>query len=381
MKVVYIFADNEKEWNSSEWRCAVPARAINRTRLHRAELISLDEFARSTLAAQAACELADLLVVQRNLLGPVLSAIQHWKARDKIVIADFDDAYHLMSPTNAGYAYWGQGLIRELGPDGRVVHHKIDPLPLTQFKWGLRLVDGATVPSRRLADDWRAYTDIRYVPNYIELEKYLNVTRQPHDGVLIGWGGSVSHLQSFTGSGVLTALRRVCRARPQVRVMICGSDARILEKLGLPPEQVIHKAWIPYSEWAKHLSQFDIGLAPLHGDYDERRSWIKVLEYLVMQIPWVASEGPAYHELRSYGWLVNNTASAWERVLLDMIDHLDDYKAEAAREPYLFGISQSIDDNIDRVLGAYTSIAEHSTYQPLPLTVSVDQPAAAGGRP
>jgi hypothetical protein len=248
--------------------------------------------------------------------------------------------------------------VRAFGPDGQPVQHKIDPCPLTQFKWGLRLVDGAAVPSRRLADDWRSYTDMRYLPNYIELDKYQNSARQPHEGIILGWGGSISHLQSFTGSGILTALRRVCRARPQVRVMVCGSDRRILEQLSIPQEQMVQKAWVPYSEWANHLSQFDIGLAPLHGEYDERRSWIKVLEYMVMKIPWVASEGPAYQDLRSYGWLVKNTASAWERVLLDMIDHLDDHKTEAAGDPYLFGISQSIDENVERVLAAYASIGE-----------------------
>ncbi len=361
MRVVYVYADNQKEWNSSEWRCAVPARAVNRTRLHWAQLVSIDDFAQNTPAAQAACDQAELIIVQRNLLGPVLSAIQHWKAHDKTVIADFDDAYHLMPPTNAAYAYWTQGIVKAPGPDGKIIQHKVEPLPLTQFKWGLRMVDGATVPSRRLADDWRSYSDIRYLPNYIELEKYQNVTRQAHEGVIIGWGGSISHLQSFTGSGILPALKQVCRARPDVKVMICGSDRRILEHLSLPPDQVICKPWIPYSEWAVHLSQFDIGLAPLSGDYDERRSWIKVLEYMVMKIPWVASEGPAYHEMSAYGWLVKNNPSAWERVLLDMVDHVEDYKAEADGDPYLYGISQSIDENIDRVLSTYSSFADKVT--------------------
>jgi hypothetical protein len=381
MKVVYVYADNPKEWNSSEWRCAVPARAVNRTHLHSAALLSLDEFARCTPAAQAACEPADVLIVQRNLLGPVLAAVQHWRARDKVVIADFDDAYQLMPPSNAGYSYWFQGLVHNTGADGKVNQHRIDPLPLTQFRWGLRLVDGATVPSRRLADDWRSFTDIRYVPNYIELEKYLNVTRQPHEGVILGWGGSISHLQSFTGSGVVAALRRVCTARPQVKVMICGSDRRVLEALSLPAGQIIHKPWIPYCEWAEHLSQFDIGLAPLHGEYDERRSWIKVLEYMVMKIPWVASEGPAYDELRPYGWLVKNTASAWERVLLDMIDHLEDHKAEAGGDPYFYGISQSIDDNIDRVLETYLSIGGQAAGGHLGAVDLHERAVPAGGRP
>lgn len=352
MNIVYVFADQPHEWNCSEWRCAVPARAIQRTGRHWAELLSIQDFASNTPDAQRLCAAADIIVVQRNLFGPVLAAIQHWKARDKTIIADFDDAYHLMHPSNSAYKFWMEGVITA---EGKPVQ-KMDPPPLTQFKWGLRLAHAAAVPSKRLADDWQSYTEMMYVPNYIDLEQYKNITAEPHEGIVIGWGGSMSHLQSFTGSGVAAALKRVCKARPQVKVLICGNDRRILEYLPIPPEQKLYHPWVPHNEWPRVLAKMDIGLAPLHGAYDERRSWIKVLEYMVMKIPWVASEGPAYAEQRRYGWLVKNNPSAWERVLLDVIDHLDEYKLEAAGEPYLFGIAQSIDENIEKVLSIYGDV-------------------------
>jgi glycosyltransferase involved in cell wall biosynthesis len=359
MNVVYVYADGPREWNCSEWRCAVPARALSRARPHAAQLLNIQDFAYNTPAARAACEPADVIVVQRNLFGPVLTAIQHWKARDKVVIADFDDAYDLIPPSNPSYRFWAQGFGQR--EDGQPV--KIDPPPLTQFKWGLRLVHGATVASQRLAGDWQDYADVYYVPNYIDLEKYRDVRPEPHEGVWIGWGGSLTHVQSFAGSGVLTALKRVCQARPQVKVLIHGNDQRIIDQLPLPPAQKALRPWVPYEAWPQQLAGFDIGLAPLHGAYDERRSWIKILEYLVLRIPWIASDGPAYADLRSYGWLVKNTPSAWERVLLDMIDHLDDYKAEASREPYLFGLSQAVDANVDKIVATYSEIAAR-VFQP-----------------
>jgi hypothetical protein len=352
MNIVYIFADNEKEWNCSEWRCAVPARAINRTRRHTAELISIHDYIENTPAAEAACNSADIIVVQRNLFGPVLSRIQHWKAHDKVVIADFDDAYDLMPSTNPASLFWEKGIL----VDGEGRPQKMEPPPLTQFKWGLRLVHAATVPSKRLADDWQALTNVHYLPNYIDLQRYEDCVPDSHEGVIIGWGGSISHLQSFTGSGVLAALKRVCQARPQVKVMICGPDRRVFYQLPISKEQKIYSPWVPYTEWAKTLVKFDIGLAPLSGPYDDRRSWIKVLEYMVMKKPWLASDGPAYQELKRYGWLVKNTPGVWERSLLDMVDHLDDYRREAASEAYFFGISQSIDENVYRLIDVYTSI-------------------------
>jgi glycosyltransferase involved in cell wall biosynthesis len=358
MRIVYVYADSAEEWNCSEWRCAVPQRAINRSKRHFASLISLNDFAYNAPAAREVCDWADAIIVQRTLFGPVLSAIQHWKARDKVIIADFDDAYDLIPPSNPAHAFWLKGLKPVGDASGKKI--KISPTPLTQFKLGLRLVHAATVPSKRLADDWRDYTHVHYLPNYIDLEKYQNIATEPHDGIIIGWGGSTSHLESFTESGVLSALRRVCRARPKVKVMLCGNDARIAKQLQLPAEQLILRPWVPYAQWATFLADFDIGLAPLYGSYDERRSWIKVLEYMVMKIPWIASQGPAYDELSHYGWLVQNTPSTWERVLLDMIDHLPDHKIEAAQDPYLFAISQSIDENVGKVVNVYASIAEHA---------------------
>jgi glycosyltransferase involved in cell wall biosynthesis len=354
MNIVYVYADSLEEWNSSEWRCAVPARAINRTRLHHADLLSIEEFAHQTSGAIAVCDIADVIVVQRNLFGPVLSAMQYWKARDKTVVADFDDAFDLMHPTNLNYSFWNAGISRQAGAP------KMAPPPLLQFKWGLRLAHAATVPSKRLADDWHPYTDMFYLPNYIDLMLYENCVAEPHDGVIIGWGGSISHLQSFTDSNVIPAIKKVCRARPRVKLMICGNDPRILDSFPIPLRQKIFMPWVRYQDWPQVLAKFDIGIAPLHGLYDERRSWIKVLEYLVMKIPWVATDSTPYLALRNCGWLTANDSGAWERVLIDMVDHLDDYKAKASGDPYLAGISQNIDENIHHIIGIYNSIHEQA---------------------
>lgn len=84
------------------------------------------------------------------------------------------------------------------------------------------------------------------------------------------------------------------------------------------------------------------------------------MEFMTMKIPWVASDGPAYHSLRSYGWLVQNKSNAWERILLDMVDNLSGHKAEAISDPFLFSLSQSIDLNVDQIVALYQTIqAKH----------------------
>ncbi len=345
MKLVYITADNPHEWNSSEWRCAVPARAINRSGLAHAALVDLRDWLAGTRTAQITCRAADILIVQRNLVGPVLSAIVHWKAQGKTIIAEFDDAYDQMPDSNPAYAYWHKGWMRQ--PEGG--YEVLTPTPIEQFTWGLKLCHAATMPSQRLAEDWAHLLPTHFVPNVLDPNVYRFDERGPRgtgslalardDGrIRIGWGGSLSHLQSFTDSGVLAALQRVCRARPEVEIVVHGNDGRLLEALKVSHDQKTLKPWVPYTDWPAQLRALDIGLAPLSGSYDERRSWIKGLEYLAVGVPWIASDGLVYAGLRPYGTLVENSAYAWERAILAHIETLDERRllaranrAQAAR--------------------------------------------------
>lgn len=357
MKIVYVYADNPEEWNCSEWRCAIPSRAINRRYPGSSQLLDIASFTQNTPLAQQICDAADVIVVQRNLFGPVLAAMQHWKAREKVVVVDFDDAYNLIPPQVKNFSFWQEGILPPAA-DGSV-WDPIQPSPLIQFKWGLKLAHGVTVPSTRLAQDWQSIQHIDLVPNYIEADKYLKTAPQPHEGVILGWGGSFSHLQSFTDSGLAIALRRVCQARKQVQVLICG-DRRVFDAINLPADQKMYQPWVSAEEWPQSLARFDIGMAPLAGEYDQRRSWIKVLEYMLMKIPWAASDGAAYAELSDFGHLVENTPAAWENTLLEMIDHLDDCRRTANETAYKFAIQQNVDENVDQILAVYSAIAERN---------------------
>lgn len=357
MIITYVYADRNFEWNTSEWRCAIPARSINRTGKHSAHLIDFVEFEKNTSEVQFVCEQSDFIVVERALRGEVLSAIQRWKARDKVVIANFDDAYNLMPKNNISYPYWFEGRLKYLDQDKNEFFRTLSPTPIVQFKWGLRLVHGAIVPSHKLVEDWRDLTDMVYLPNYIDLPNYEDVHSPPHEGIIIGWGGSLSHLQSFTDSGVLNALRKVCKKRPQVRLMIAGHRG-VFDQIPIPPEQKIFQPFVPFNQWPGVLGNFDIGLAPLHGPYDARRSWIKPLEYMVMKIPWLASDNPAYEDLTAYGKIVKNSENSWEKALIEVIDNLDQYKQFAQDLPYKFGVSQAMDSNVEKVLSIFSQFGE-----------------------
>lgn len=353
MKITYIYPADPSRWYSVEWRCFAPARAIRRTGRHSSFLLPYHEFISNTREAKEICAQSDVLILHRNLWGKALTKVQHWQARDKLVLADFEEAYQLLEEQDADYPFWMEGVLGEKG----VVTEKMSPTPFVQFKWGLQLVHAATVPSKRLADDWQAYARVYFVPDYIDIERYVDILPQPHSEVILGWAGRSAQLKAFQASGLLESLGEIISMRPNVKVMICTESENAARTLGLPEDRVIYQPWSMESGWPRPLAYFDVGLAPLLSLYDQRSSWARVLEYMVMKIPWVASQGPAYHELRPYGWLVQNTPLAWKKILLDIIDHLDNFKEEAALTPYLFGISQSVDDNIDRIIEVYASIA------------------------
>jgi len=359
LNIVYVYADSRRDWNCSEWRCAIPARAINRRRGHSARLISTVEFVTNAPAARTACGEADLIVVQRTLWGPVLSAIRFWQSQGKVLIADFDDAYDLIPDSVETSRHWRHNEVLVETEEG-LRWEPSDHNFLAEFKIGLRMVSAATTPSELLAADWQEYTTTYILPNYADAHYFQNVQHEEHDGIVIGWGGGVSHLESFSGSGVLPALAEVCRQRPQVQIMICGNDRRIFNLIPVPEECKLHHPFVPFARWPHVLGKFDIGIAPLYGRYDQRRSWLKAVEYLLARVPWVASAGAPYRRLASYGRLVRNKPEEWAKALLDLVDNLETYRATAATKGYMQGLRLTMDANVDTYLQTYEHILQNA---------------------
>lgn len=352
MKITYIYPDNPVFWASNMWRCQTPARMINRNGRHAAELVSYGEFISKSPRANRICEHSDLLVLYDHLWGNVLPVVQHWMARGKKFIADFDMAYQFLLPSDPDYQTWADGHIETQDDAGSVA--------LKQFKWGLQMVSAATVPSQLLADDWKGYNRVEVIPNYIDLDRYQSFLPKEHEGINIGWSGGQSSLKALSESGALEAVREVCRICPKVKFLLCSDEPDLVHRLGLDENQTIVHALRRGENWPGLLSLFDIGLGPLAGEYDQRRSWAPILEYLVTKIPWVASKGAAYRDLRSCGWFVENDAGAWMRILMDLVEHLDDYKFEAGQSPYLFGLGQSSEENLHQLIYTYAKIMEYS---------------------
>ena len=401
MELTYIYSDNERDMNCSRWNCFYPAEAVNRTKIHRANIMHVNQFSKNSEEVQKFCNRSNLLILERNLFGDVLTQMVYWRVRNKPILVIFDDGYDRMTEDNPAYEFWFRNHIKVMQDtianrvmntmtsqkqnndlwnnlpvpernnmiastssmfSGKIpmgLETKTSDIPfMGQFKWGLGLAKGIQVPSRQLAEDWKRYNRTYYVPNYLDMQQYLDVKPLiQHDDIFIGWCGSLTHLVSFTNSGAIEALKSILAKRNNVRLLI-GGDKKVFDAIDVPDDKKIFQKYVPADQWTSLLKSIDIGLAPLASIYDRRRSWVKAIEYMALKIPWIASDFPPYQDLRKYGTIVKNSAVSWENGLVNILDNLQDYRDKAAAEAYDFAVSQSTDNNILKTIDLYQKIID-----------------------
>ena len=356
MVVTYIHSNCPEEQIGVQLRCRNLADAINRTGTHGAHLLDINSFVRKTADAQEMCAESDVLVIYRYLYGPILNAIQYWKARDKKVIVDFDQAVNYMTEDKPGYSFWLKGKSCERPDSG--VEDLVDPIPLEQFKWGLNMVDAATVSSGRLVDDWSQFTNVYEVPDHINLHHYPALTHSHEGEIWLGLGHNID-ASTLQKSGLLEALENVCRARPQVKLVLCNLIKDGGPDMDVDPSRL--KYYFPrcFEDWVGVLLNLDIGLVPICGNYDTRLGAGSLLEFMISKIPLIASQQLAFQPLAHYGQWVQNTVPAWEQAILNTVDQFAVYQKKAAGESFLFAIGQDASANIEKVLKVYHSIINH----------------------
>jgi hypothetical protein len=323
MNILFIAADESHEWSTSEWLCAIPAAAINRTGKHCARVIHRNQFLKDPVD-----DSWDIVVFERLLLKPFVDKIKECQAAGVRVIARFDDAFHLMPHYVSSAWLWRRSLVVKGVDEATKTLHaaKMDVSTLRQFREGLGVCDAASTPSRLLCQDYERYCkQIFYLPNYADLGNPAWTAPKPkHDGIIIGWGGGGTHKQSIRDSSILPALEIICRKYPEVKLMICGNEQWVKDELAkrIPPEQLIFKDWVPNEQWPYVVANFDIGLAPLAGSYDDRRSWVKCMDYALLGIPFCYSRRPPYKSVQG-GIGVRNKRKNWLVALSRLIENSD----------------------------------------------------------
>lgn len=356
MIVTYIHSNYPEDSSQVQLRCRNFADAINRIGWHSANLLDLDAFAQNTAHAQKVCAGSDLLILHRYLCGSAIRSIEYWKARDKKVIVDVDCALDHLTPDIASHSFWFEG-----GPlckgvsDIAVRENKSEPVPLEQFKWGLGLVDAAIVSSTRLAMDWSPFTTVYEIPDYLNIDQYPACKQIHETEIWLGLAGN-TRISTIISSGLSAALECVCQKHPQVKLAMSGVGNDLGNVLNIPAAQLVTYPRGRFEEWSNLLLKLDIGLLPIHGEYDLRSGRMDLLEFMISKTSWIASNQPSFREFSRYGRLVPNSSKSWEGAILKAIDNIDILRKRAAGEPFLFALSQDVNENIDKVLRLFTDI-------------------------
>jgi glycosyltransferase involved in cell wall biosynthesis len=338
----WIVADGWSEFNSSYFTCVVNHHAL-KSISHKSSIIHVQEWIHNTPRCKSLCNDADVIIIQRVLLNESADVAEYWIKRGKRVLVSFDDAYHLIGEENAAYKFWGDGVV-EINTNGYKYERPLSPHPVDQFTTNLSRISGGITPGKVLADDYSKYAPMIHLPNYLETHRYDPFVTKPVKGnkLTVGWGGSLSHLTSFSHSGVERAIHRFLAKNRNWQFGLVG-DSRLIKQLALPDDQLWFRHYVMFFDWPRILSSFDIGLAPLAMPYDQRRSRLKVMEYIAMGIPFVATKSEVYRDFWDCksGIFIDQGAltvcdkpneKAWLTALDKIASNLDDYRTVALHE-------------------------------------------------
>lgn len=340
MKVAFLYADTKEEWNTSEWRCMKPYIALKNNGYDVAIGHIKDA---NNPKSDIYKKLADtnIIVVERLLVDGIQAVLLSHRATGKCIIYDVDDSYFHMPRTVLAYPFWHLGIIES----GK---YKYNIPPAKQLQYGVKSVDAITSPSLLILADWNKYNPYTYYrPNYIDIETY-DVPLNNKDNFIVGWGGGSSHYSSFRDSGIVDAIRKIVNQGKRFNITFKINGSKAARNL-LPQEKVIFHPWIKHTEWPKELATYNIGLIPLAGQYDRRRSFIKTLEYTLMGIPWIGTNYEPTSEFAEYGTIIENSPKNWCSAILEVANNYAHYKEKvlAGKE---FALSWDIKKNTKKIM-------------------------------
>lgn len=241
----------------------------------------------------------DLIVIQKKLFSEwELGLI---KRVNPNIVFDFDDNITAPSSKNAGRK------------DSRQLKNE------KRFGDTLRSAKFVIAGNSFLKDMALPYNpNVAVVPTPIDTERYLPAGKKKRDEVVVGWIGSKWNL--FYLKEIQGALRRLCLGYNNVRlVVVCDQP---FEADGVNVE---FRPW----EMAREISdlqEFDIGIMPLTMDnWSLGKCGFKLLQYMAVSIPVVASPVGANSEIVSHGLngYLAGTEDEWVESLKRLVEDAD----------------------------------------------------------
>lgn len=253
---------------------------------------------------------ADVVVFQRPLARVKFDMIRCLQRAGVAVVVELDDDFGNVHPRNAAWAAAHPEWMTEAEAAERGVP-AVETLTRGEMRWvrapgvlawssnvwlrkACGVADLVTVTTPALAERYAPHGRVAVLPNLVP-ERYLEVEAPAHDGVTVGWGGSVNtHPDDLevTGGGVAAAV-----ADTGARFHVIGTGVGVRSALGLAEEPTA-TGWVELADWPHALAALDVGIVPLADTkFDEAKSWLKGLEMAAVGVPFVASPRADYLRL------------------------------------------------------------------------------------
>lgn len=285
----------------------------------------------------------DVVVFQRPLRGSMTRAIEILQGRGIKVVVEVDDDFTTISRRNVSY-------------------DSVDPRKNPARNWdhlanACSIADLVTVSTPRLAQVYGAHGRVRIIPNYIEA-RFLDAWREDHDGLYVGWSGSIeTHPDDLqvTGGGVARAIER-CGAT----MAVVGTGKGVKSAMGLN-EVPMSCGWRQLDDYPDAIAQFDVGIVPLEPTpFNEAKSWLKGLEYAAVGVPFAATPTGPYRALAEMGvGLLAETPRQWEGIVKRLLRD-DDYRHNIAAQGRSVAARMTVESHAGEWLDAWESVVNTS---------------------
>jgi len=308
--------------------------------------------------AYDALRASDVVVFERIIYRQEHIVIKWLKSLGKKTFVTFDDGYNLM-PLNKIVVDSEKGVLGIQGNwrGGKKAQNGAGSL-MPLFREGLRMCDGALVPSKVIQEDWRRFQpNIHYIPNFLLSSMWGNLSKPPSDIITIGWGGTGHHDTSWKSSGLIPVLGQLCSQYPRLQIHIQPAYPDIVELFRKYGVRFKTGEWQSVWDWPKTVASFDIGVIPMSGSYDDRRSSLKAQELSMLGIPWVATDSPPYQDSQG-GLKVNNRTSDWRVALERLITDKALYKTLSEQgRAWATGLNGLCAEYYERAFGFTSSVS------------------------
>jgi glycosyltransferase involved in cell wall biosynthesis len=240
---------------------------------------------------------ADVVILQREADPSTLGLIDRLQKLRKKIVFDIDD------------------LLTDVPSFLSVYHHCLKIRPYLEQT--LRMVDGITVPTRRLKEKMEVYNPHVYlVPNCAEMQ-YGTAKHYATDENLITL--VVASSDTVRVDFLVPALQSLMAdAELRLRLIGIGPPGRYLADRGLPVACLEN---MPYDQFRLFLASLDnaIGLIALDNSvFSACKSAIKFVDYSLAGIPSVCSAVPPYSDVLEHGVtgiLVADDQHAWHEAV------------------------------------------------------------------